>query len=727
METAVPMIEYTVSDGVCVLRLRAPPVNAITFALLEQLRAAIDRANLDPEVGLIILTGSPDHFSAGADVGLFRDIKRPEEAVRTSRVFQEAFQAVEDSPKPIAAAVAGHVMGGALELAMACHGRVCTAATRFSMPEVNLGIVPGAGGTQRLPRLVGATAALEMLLTGKAVDAKRAHALGLVNAVCEGDDLLGTALAVLRPTRAEAGPATAGEGRSAAGLSKTSLRTDKTSGADNEAAFREAEERLASVRPEIIAPRVILEAVRSGLAGFDLAQPALSMVERAESFQAGLRKEQEGFARCMGTPATQNKIYLFFATRETSKIPGLAAGATADITQAAVIGMGSMGTGIAQALIASGIRVVAIDRDASALEKGAERIRGSILKRAEEGGLAPGAAKDMLGLLSTAADWREAARSQIVIEAVFEDVAVKRAVIREVETACGDGAIIASNTSTISLDVLAEGMQRPERLIGMHFFNPAHRMPLVEVIRREATPAAIVATAMRFAKVIRKTPVLVRNREGFLVNRLFIPYLKEAFRLLEEGADPARIDAAMVEFGFPMGPLTLIDMAGLDVLVLTDRVLTAALPAHGPLSQVAVRLVERGRLGQKSGSGVYEYQKGDRTARPSAETAAVIAEVQRAEGRPPRRMEAGEIVRRLVLRMVGEAFCVMEEGIAERESDIDVATVLGIGFPDFRGGVLRYARDLGPGNVLADLQVLAAEHGPRFSPCPLLRNMKGIR
>ena len=269
-------------------------------------------------------------------------------------------------------------------------------------------------------------------------------------------------------------------------------------------------------------------------------------------------------------------------------------------------------------------------------------------------------------------------------------------------------------------------MRHPERLIGMHFFNPAPSMPLVEIVRRDATPAKVVATAVRFAKALRKTPVLVRNREGFLVNRLFIPYLKEAFWLLEEGADAPAIDGAMVEFGFPMGPLTLIDMAGLDVLVLTDRVLTGAFRSHGPLSNVAVRLVERGHLGQKSGAGVYRYEKGDRTPRPSAEAARVIAEVQQAEGRAPRPVGQDEIIRRLTLRMVNEAFHVMAEGIAQRESDIDVAMVLGTGFPDFRGGVLKYARDLGLGHVRADLDRLAAECGARFSPCRLLREMEGV-
>jgi 3-hydroxyacyl-CoA dehydrogenase len=691
------MIEYTVSDGAFVLRLSVPPLNTITFPLLNELQAALGRANLDPEVQGIILTGQSDHFSAGADVGLFRGLASAEEAVRTSRLFQEAFQAVEDSPKPVVAVVAGRVMGSALELAMACHSRVAAASARFSMPEVTLGINPGAGGTQRLPRLVGTEEALNLLLTGEAIDARRARALGLVDAIGEGGDLLESARTVLRAAR---------------GPRKTGRCTDKVNdAAANEAAFRGARQRLAGMRPEIVAPWKILEAVQAGL---------------EESFQAGLRREQEGFAACMNTLATRHKIYLFFATRETSRIPGLAEPAAPDVTKAAVIGMGTMGTGIAQTLMMSGIRVVVLDQDVSALERGVDRIRSSVRKRVERGRLAPEAAEGMLGLLSAATGWHQIADAQLVIEAVFEDAAVKRTVLGRIEGACGEETIIASNTSTISLDSLAEGMRHPERLVGMHFFNPAPSMPLVEIIRRDATPAKVVATAVRFVKTLRKTPVLVRNREGFLVNRLFIPYLKEAFWLLEEGADAPAIDGAMVEFGFPMGPLTLIDMAGLDVLVLTDRVLTGAFRSHGPLSNVAVRLVERGQLGQKSGSGVYRYEKGDRTPRPSAEAARIVAEVQRAEGRAPRPVGRDEIIRRLTLRMVNEAFHVIAEGIVQRESDIDVATVLGMAFPDFRGGVLKYARDLGLGNVLADLDRLAAECGARFSPCRLLREMEGV-
>ena len=690
------MIQYSVSDGVCILRLSAPPLNAFTFELLDRLRLLIDRANSDDAVRGIVITGAPGHFSAGADVNIFREIADPDEAVRTSRVFQEAFQAVEDSARPVAGAVGGKVLGGALELALACHFRVCEEHTIFGMPEVRMGINPGAGGTGRLPRLVGVGAALRMLLTAETVGAARAREMGLVDAVCAGDRLVETACAMV----ASGGPAT-----------RTSERTENVrDAAANEAAFEEADRLLAGGRAEIIAPREIVEAVRAGL---------------AESFRAGMLAEQQAFARCMDTLATRNRIYLFFATRRTGKAPDLARAEPSNVSAAAVVGMGSMGTGIAHALIIAGMPVVVTDQNAAALEKGLARIRKSVEKRAASGKLAPQRAEKMLGLISTTTAWEDIAGAQMVFEAVFEDVEVKRAVLGEIEGVCQGEAVIASNTSTISLDELAEGMAHPGRLVGMHFFNPAHRMPLVEVIRRDATASGAVATAMALAGRMRKTPVLVRNREGFLVNRIFIPYLKEAFWLLQDGADPRAVDSAMVEFGFAMGPLALIDMAGLDILALTDEVMRRAFPAHGPLSPIVTRLVEAGCLGQKTGSGVYRYEKGDYTPHDSDAARRIIARVRREAPAAPGEVGRDEITERLVLRMVNEAFHVLREQIAQRESDIDVAMVLGTGFPDFRGGILKYARDLGIDTVATRLEALAGRLGRRFQPCVLPREMKG--
>ena len=691
------MIEYGKSDGVCILRLNDPPLNAIGFEFLEELAAAVDRANADDDVTGIILTGNEDHFSAGADVNLFEGVSSAEEAIEMSRIFQDALDAVEDSEKPSVAAVAGKVMGCALELAMACRFRVCTHQSRFSNPEVMLGINPGAGGTQRLARLIGAEAALRILLTGKPIDADTALELGLVDAVCEGGQLIETARGLLS------------SGRSAVAVSR---RTDKISDTRvNEGAFEQAQKLIERVRPEIIAPRKIIEAVRTGL---------------TESYQAGLRKEQQGFAECMDTLATRNKIYLFFAEKKTGKVSELEKIAPAKIASAAVVGTGSMGAGIAQALAAAGMTVIITDADEQAVERAIKRIRKSLEKRVERGAMSPDRASDMIRRISVARSWDDIAPSDIVIEAVFEEIAVKREVTERIGAVCRSDAIVASNTSTINLDELAASLTRPERLVGLHFFNPAHSMPLVEVIRRDGADPGVIATAMKFVKDIRKTPVLVNNREGFVVNRIFIPYMKEAFRLLEDGADPRAVDAAMVEFGFAMGPLTLIDMAGIDILAFTEKQMCKAFPTHMPLSRIAVSLVERGCLGQKTGCGVYRYEEGDYTPKDSSTTREIIAGVQKELGKAAREIGADEITDRLILRMVGEAFQVVQEQIAQRDSDIDVAMVLGTGFPDFRGGVLKYAYDTGLKEIESRLDSLAERFGERFRPCEFLRNETGV-
>lgn len=685
-------LDYSVADGLCVLRLDNPPVNTLTLAVLDELRIAVRRANADPEVRGIVITGSKGNFSAGADVGLFRDLRNFDDARQLSRVFQEGFQELEDSAKPVVAAVAGKMMGGALELAMACHARVCERGTLFSMPEVNLGINPGAGGTQRLPRLVGVEASLRMLLTGKPVNAAEALSLGLVDAVCDEADLIDSAARCLAKAR------------------KTRDRVDKIGdSAANAAAFVQAEKQVAKTRPELVAPPIILNAVRMGI---------------ESSFPDGLRAEQELFARCMETPATRNKIHVFFATRDTAKTPDLGRAPARPVGRVAVIGMGSMGAGIAQAVVQAGLPVMVTDESPAAMERGLERIRESIHKRVAQGRLSPERLEATLGLLSSTGDLSEIAQADLVIEAVFEDVAVKQAVLGAVERLAGEETVIASNTSTISLDVLAAPMGRPERFVGLHFFNPAHRMPLLEVIRRDGTSPETVATALRFAKTIRKTPVLVRNREGFIVNRIFVPYLAEAFRLLEEGAEAEAIDAAMVEFGFPMGPLTLIDMAGLDILVHTAGLLQQAFPRHGAPPPVAVEMVVRGLLGQKRGAGVYLYGEGDRNARPNPATQEIIRETRERNGISASAVPSREITQRLVMRMVAEAFYVLEEGIAQRETDVDAAMVLGTGFPDFRGGVLKYARDRGLKNVLNELEILTNQSGERFAPCKRLKELQ---
>lgn len=687
------MIDYSIVNRAALLRLNNPPLNVLTYEVLDALVLAMDRANNDASVNGIIIIGSNNHFTSGADINLFQSIKNGTEAMALSRKFQVAFDKIESSGKPVIAALAGAVMGGALELAMAAHIRICTSTCKLSMPEVTLGIIPGAGGTQRLPRLIGIKPALDMMLTGKPVAAKDALQLGLVDAICEPDSLE-TAAAALLLSRSHP-------------VKTSTIEIALGTTIENAAAIAEAKKKIASGRAEIIAPSIIITTVERGISG---------------TFSAGLSAEQHGFAQCMDTRATRNKLHLFFASRATAKIPELDRVEQPDIITTAVIGLGSMGSGIAQAFAAGGKKVLLLDTDTATAQKGLDRIRESIERKVERGSSSRKQADELLGRFSLASDWNELSTVNLVIEAVFEDIQIKRTLISKLDSLCAPGTIIATNTSTINLAHLTHDMKYPERLIGLHFFNPAHSMPLVEVVRHEKASATTVAASVKFTKDIKKTPVLLNNREGFIVNRIFIPYFIEAFKLLEEGFEPRDIDHAMTDFGFPMGPLTLIDMTGIDILAFTGKLMHEAFPYHLDVPKSVSQLVAGKQLGQKTGRGVYHYEGTDRTPRDNPATAALLGGIRKQIRSVPA-TDSSAIVDRLVLRMVSEAFRVIEENIALRESDIDVAMVLGTGFPDFRGGVIKYAYERGISDCIAHLTDFATTCGERYQPCNYLTSI----
>lgn len=676
------MIEYYVADGLAVLRLNAPPVNALTFALLDALVADLRRAAADPSVERIAILGEVDFFSAGADVSLFRHLATAADAMRVCRAFEAAYRAIEDSPKPVVAVLAGQTLGGALELAMACRWRLAVRNARLAMPEVKLGLCPGAGGTQRLPRLVGVKAAIDLMLTGQAISAERAFELGLVDALIPNAEIETVLEAVAKLPNRE----------------KTRDRKEKlVDVTGHRVIFAEAAKLAAAGRREVVSPVEIVEAVRVGI---------------EESFEAGLGREQEAFCRCAATSAARNKIYVFTACRETAKTPELTGVQALPVKTVGVLGLGTMGTGIAQAFVAAGIPVVAFDLDARAGEVAVGRIRASFDRRVSQGKIRPEQAMAAVARLTLAKEESALRDADLAIEAVFENLEAKRAALARLESLCRPNAVLATNTSTINLDALAAGMKQPDRLVGMHFFNPANTMPLVEIVRREDALPAAVATALRQAKTIGKTPVLVRNREGFVVNRVFIPYLKEAFLLLEDGADPAAVDRMGVEFGFPMGPLTLVDLAGIDILQHTDAILRSTFSYHGGPAVIVDRLVEAKMLGQKTGMGVYRYEAGDHKPRPNLEAMKIIAESRRPNASPPGDDEIG---RRLVFRMVAEAFRTLHEHVVTRASDLDAAMVLGTGLADFRGGIVRHAQDVGLEHVRDVLADLAVRYGERFA------------
>lgn len=681
-DTGRPLVRSEVADRVAIVTLDHPPVNALGLRLLGELVDAVETAAGDGGIKAVVVTGG-EQFSAGADIALLEQLATHDDAVALSVAFQEAFARLENSRKPVIAAIAGRALGGGLELALACHARVAAHSSRLAMPEVTLDITPGAGGTQRLPRLVGLRPALDLLLSGRNVSAEEALKMGLVDRVCRPEELLAAARAIAlrgesirRTCKLEAGDASEVAATCSAAVTK----------------YRH--------HAELVAPEQIARAVQVGL---------------AEGFDAGLANEQHAFARCVLSAPAQNKIYLFFARRQTAKAAEVSPPGARRIERTAVVGAGTMGAGIAQALATGGLHVALLDSHPAAVRGAIEKIRASLDRQTQRGKLSAEQAQQIIGRLAPAEGFESLAGVELAVESVPENADLKCEVLARLESVVAPQAVLATNTSTINLDRLAAALEHPERLVGLHFFNPAHHMPLVEVIRHRGTAAGVVASAVLVAQQARKTPVVVNNRDGFLVNRIFVPYLKEAFLLLEEGVAARQIDRAMVEFGFPMGPIQLADMAGLDVLAATDAVLRQAFAYHEPASVLLQRLVDAGRLGQKTSVGVYRYAPGDYTPEDDPGLEELIC--PSGGSFPPGTTETSRLIAsRLVLRMVVEALRVLDERLVEREADIDVAMVLGTGFPDFRGGPLRFARRLPPNRLREQLDQLARRFGPRFAP-----------
>ncbi len=565
-----------------------------------------------------------------------------------------------------------------------------------------------------------------MLLTGAAIDAPTALIRGLIDVIAEPHQWLTAAEAQYNTFESRAAAETVVGDRLARW--RTSRRVDRLgSAAEREAARRWADDLIAQARPELIAPREILETVRLGV---------------EESSDAGFRAEGPAFARCMATAAAQDKSYLFMARKAADKSRHIAPATTAaarpisdtaacpksdaaalpspPIRRAAVVGLGTMGAGIAQALAEAGIDVVGIDPSAAAVASAQTRIEQSWQRRRSQGKLDPQKHKEVASRLRLTVAAEPDSPCDLLIEAVVEDPVLKREVLARGEAAVAPEGVVATNTSTINLDDLAPALKRPTRFLGMHFFHPAQSMPLVEVVPHAGTTSEVAAAAVALVKRLRKTPLVAANREGFVVNRLFIPYLKEAFWLLHEGAAAEQIDRAMTDFGFAMGPLRLIDMSGLDILVKTDVVMRRAFPYHGPLPPVAARLVERNLLGQKTSAGVYRYDPGDRTPRPNPAAEEIIAAVRREQPRDVA-VAASDIADRMLLRLAVEAFRALDEQLVGRPGDLDVALVLGTGLADFRGGPLRYAHRRGLNDVIARLLSFERLHGARFAPPPSLR------
>lgn len=673
-------VRTRIRQGVAEILIDNPPVNAMSSDVRQGLLAAIEAAEADPAVRAVVIRCAGRTFVAGADI---REFGQPPLPPRLGDLYDR----IEACPKPVVVALHGTALGGGLELALACHARVALEGTRIGLPEVQLGLIPGAGGTQRLPRLIGVAGALDLALGGEPVDVRATACRGLIDRMVP-DGLVEAADALAREIAAGgADPRRTGE--------------LPVPDAQDAAPGRDAIRAKAATRSRgARAPSRIVEAVLASL-----EQPLAD----------GLCLERRLFEESRADPQSAALRHLFFAERAAGKVT--AAPSTVEVV--GVVGAGTMGTGIAIALLDAGLTVVLNDVDQASLERGRARVASHYARQVERGRLDPARSQACLDRLSTSENLAAAARCDLVIEAIVEDLAAKQAVFRRLDAALPPSALIATNTSYLDVDQLACATQRPDRVLGMHFFSPANVMRLVEVIRAAATAADSVATAAALARRLRKIPVIVGNAPGFVGNRMLQAYGRENQLLLLEGATPWQVDAALERFGMAMGPNAVLDLAGLDIGYLARRQ-RKDLPDDPRYFRVADLLVERGRLGRKAGRGSYLYP-GDGARRPDPEVEALIEAEAGRLGVSRRSVPDEEIVERCMLALVNEGARLLDEGIAASAADIDVVWTNGYGFPRHLGGPMWYADSLGLAEVAHAVARLAARHGTRYwTPAPLL-------
>ena len=681
------VVEYSVDSGVAVLALDNPPVNALSAALRAGIADGLARANADQAVRAIVIVGGGETFIAGADIAEFGTPAAMAHPVLPDLVLQ-----IEGSAKPVVAGIAGVALGGGLEVALGCSARVAVAGAKLGLPEVALGLLPGAGGTQRLPRLIGPEPAIELITSGKHIPAAQALALGMIDGIVE--DARAGAVAYARGLLAD--------GRKPAPVLE---RTEMVRGIDP-AVFVAARAAVGKKARGRLAPLKIVDCVEA----------ACTLPPHE-----GLAFERARFAELLASDQREALVYYFFAEREARKVPGLPASTQPlPIRKVAVIGSGTMGGGIAMVFANAGLPVTLVDIDADALAKGRATIAKNYATSVARGSTPQAKADAALANIAGATDYSALADVDLVVEAVFERMDLKKTIFAALDQATPRHAILATNTSTLDIDAIAAATTRPDKVVGTHFFSPANVMKLLENVRGKASSAETIATVMALGRALGKVTVLAGNCDGFIANRMLQYYTGQAEYLLEEGATPEHIDRVAEAFGMPMGPLSMGDLAGIDVGVLIRRERAAAgtLPPGERLSPISERLFEAGRLGQKTGKGYYRYEGREKLADP--ETLAIIEAASREAGITRRAIEDAEIEERLFMPVVNEGAKELEDGTAARAGDIDVAWVNGYGWPAHKGGPMWWGARVGLDRVLAVVERVAATAGPRWGASPLL-------
>jgi len=686
------LVQLTSDNGIAIITINNPPVNALSPGVPEGISEALDQIAQNTSFKATVLIGGGRTFVAGADIKEFGKIAsgKPRGAGLLPLLLK-----IEDSAKPVIVAVHGTAFGGGMELAMAAHYRVALSTAQFGQPEVKLGLIPGAAGTQRLPRLAGVAKAVEMCVGGNPVNAEEALKLGIVDRIIEGD-LLSGAIAFACEV---AGKPTL----------MTRERNEKLGNAvENALIFSAARETAAKKQRGLLAPRRAIDAVEAAT---------------KLPFEEGCKTEQQLFIECLFSEQSKSLIHVFFSEREVAKIPDIPKQTNIiPIQSAAVVGGGTMGGGIAMVLANAGIPVLLKETDQAALDRGMATIQSNYANSVKRGRFSPQVAEERLKRITPTLTYDDFSKVDLVIEAVFEGMALKKAIFQELDRMCKPGAILASNTSTLSIDEIASATSRPESVIGTHFFSPANVMRLLEIVRGKASSKEVVATCMQLSKTLGKVGVLVGNCRGFVGNRMFGPYRREAQFLIEEGAGIEAVDQALSDFGMAMGPLATGDLAGLDVgWRIRKEYRHLEVPGiRQPF--VEDRLCELGRYGQKTGAGWYKYDD-QRRAAPDPAVGELIRKWVEEAGIVQRQISAVEITDRCLYALVNEGARILEEGYALRASDIDIIYINGYGFPAYRGGPMWYADTVGLKRVYDRICEFQRQHGETWQPAPLLKQL----
>jgi 3-hydroxyacyl-CoA dehydrogenase len=687
------IVEYQLQGHIGVITLNNPPVNALSVGkgLLQGILDAIKAGDHDPAVRAFLLIGGGKNFSGGADITEFG--KPPFPGMATLR---DVLQYMDTVTKPIVAAIAGPTMGGGLELALGAHYRCAITGAQIGLPEVKLGILPGAGGTQRLPRLIGAKTAVDMIVAGDPISTERAHELGIVDEVVTGDLLAGAVKYANRVVK---------EGKP---IRRASALTAAVEG-DAEAFFAAARDRIAKEWRGYPAPLECLACVEAAV---------------KRPFAEGVRFERERFEYLVGTDASKSLRHAFFAERAASKVKDVPEDTPVrEIRSAAVIGAGTMGGGIAMNFVNVGIPVKVLEVSQEAIDRGFGIIRKNYAATVAKGRLTQDAMDKRMGLLTGVNSYDDLKDVDIIVEAVFEQMDVKQEVFRKLDAVAKPGAILATNTSTLDIDQIAAVTKRPQDVIGLHFFSPANVMRLLEIVRGAKTAKDVIATSMKLARTIKKVGVLVGVCDGFVGNRMVHAYFREAGFLLEEGALPQQVDRVLEDFGFAMGPFRVGDLAGLDIGWAIRKRQAATRDPNERYTKIGDLICERGRFGQKTGAGYYKYEAGNRKPIPDPEIEALIVQASKDAGISRREISDQEILERCLYQLVNTGAKILEEGIAQRASDVDIVYLFGYGYPRFRGGPMFTADLIGLPKVLEAVQRYEQAVGPWWKPAGLLEKL----